>query len=264
MPQPPENAAYADELAALYREAQTRIEDRLAEALQARNARAERRLQALAREVASLRGDLEDQTRLWLTTRLPVLHAAGAAAGAEVAGTGFVWSQIHAAAVEALASKSWESIAAGLGDMEASTRTALRRMARDVARGSVVEGRTAVQSGRDLTALAQQAGVGTVTYANGAEHMVADWAETVARTVTAQAYNEGTFTQADDDGFGWMEVQDGPECGWTEHDDPDLADGSVRSLDDCRDYPISHPNCARGFFPRPDITSQDQADAENG
>ena len=46
-----------------------------------------------------------------------------------------------------------------------------------------------------------------------------------------------------------VQVYDGPECGWTEHDDPDLADGSLRTLEEADEYPLSHPHCQRAFGP---------------
>lgn len=48
-------------------------------------------------------------------------------------------------------------------------------------------------------------------------------------------------------------------CGWEDHDDDDLADGSIRSSDECDSFPIAHANCRRSFGPRPDITSAEEA-----
>lgn len=42
-------------------------------------------------------------------------------------------------------------------------------------------------------------------------------------------------------------------CGWTSHDDPDAAHGSIRDLDDFEEYPISHPNCVRAGAPFIDL-----------
>jgi HK97 family phage portal protein len=73
-------------------------------------------------------------------------------------------------------------------------------------------------------------------------------AGTIALSETANAYN--LSTTAGYRASGMVEnnlVMDGDGCGWTEHDDPDEADGSERSLDDCDEYPESHPNCQRAF-----------------
>lgn len=75
-------------------------------------------------------------------------------------------------------------------------------------------------------------------------------AKTIALTESATAYNATSLAQYRDTGLvDGVTVLDGAECGWTEHDDPDLADGSERSLDDADEYPISHPNCQRAFAP---------------
>lgn len=44
-------------------------------------------------------------------------------------------------------------------------------------------------------------------------------------------------------------------CGWTSHDDPDLADGSTRTLEEAEAYPIAHPGCRRITLPRLDSRS---------
>jgi hypothetical protein len=38
-------------------------------------------------------------------------------------------------------------------------------------------------------------------------------------------------------------------CGWTFHDDGDLADGSRRTIAELRETPLSHPNCVRLGLP---------------
>ena len=38
-------------------------------------------------------------------------------------------------------------------------------------------------------------------------------------------------------------------CGWSEHDDDDKADGSIRTLEEYEATPISHPNCLRSAAP---------------
>jgi hypothetical protein len=75
-------------------------------------------------------------------------------------------------------------------------------------------------------------------------------AQTIALTETATTYNLASSAAYRESGLiDEVEVFDGPECGWTEHDDPDLADGSTRTLDEADDYPTAHPNCQRAFGP---------------
>ncbi len=91
------------------------------------------------------------------------------------------------------------------------------------------------------------AGTDTV---GGLRELFGSRAQTIALTETATAYNATSLLGYRDSGLvEEVEVFDGPECGWTEHDDPDLADGSTRTLDEANDYPIAHPNCQRAFGP---------------
>ena len=88
----------------------------------------------------------------------------------------------------------------------------------------------------------------------GLRDLVAGWstsrATLIALTETANTYNLAAVAGYRDSGLvEEVEVYDGPDCGWTEHDDPDLADGSTRTLDEADEYPIAHPHCQRAFGP---------------
>ncbi len=75
-------------------------------------------------------------------------------------------------------------------------------------------------------------------------------AYTIARTELATAENWGT--SASYRGSGFVEsvtILDGDGCGWDGHDDPDVADGSTRTLDEFEAVPVSHPNCVRAASP---------------
>jgi hypothetical protein len=75
-------------------------------------------------------------------------------------------------------------------------------------------------------------------------------ARTIALTETANAYNAATLNGYRESGLvDAVTVFDGPDCGWTTHDDPDLAHGSQRSLDDAQKHLVSHPHCQRAFGP---------------
>lgn len=75
-------------------------------------------------------------------------------------------------------------------------------------------------------------------------------AQVIALTETAIAYNEAAAAGYRESGLvDAVEIFDGPDCGWDGHDDPDLADGSIRSLDEYEATPISHPNCQRSAAP---------------
>jgi len=75
-------------------------------------------------------------------------------------------------------------------------------------------------------------------------------AETVARTELATADNAGAVARYRASGLvDEVAIIDGPECGWTAHDDGDLANGTRRSLDDFENHTLSHPNCVRSRSP---------------
>lgn len=44
-------------------------------------------------------------------------------------------------------------------------------------------------------------------------------------------------------------IFDGPGCGWLFHDDPDIANGTVRTFADFRATPLAHPRCVRAASP---------------
>ena len=67
----------------------------------------------------------------------------------------------------------------------------------------------------------------------------------IARTETATLTNVASVDALRDGDYTHVAIIDGPDCGWTEHRDPDHANGSVRSLREFENYPIAHPNCVR-------------------
>jgi hypothetical protein len=74
-------------------------------------------------------------------------------------------------------------------------------------------------------------------------------ADTIARTEMATVSQQAAHERYDAAGVQEVDIIDGPECGWTAHDDPDLADGSRRTLDEADEYPTAHPNCGRVSLP---------------
>jgi len=70
----------------------------------------------------------------------------------------------------------------------------------------------------------------------------------IAQTETANAFNRSALAGYQASGIvDFVEVFDGPDCGWETHDSPDLAHGSIRKLSDAQKHPISHPRCQRAF-----------------
>ena len=72
----------------------------------------------------------------------------------------------------------------------------------------------------------------------------------IARTDSGTAYNLASLEGYRASGrVEMVQIFDGDDCGWTEHDDPDLATGSVRTLAEAGAHPLSHPNCVRAWAP---------------
>lgn len=68
------------------------------------------------------------------------------------------------------------------------------------------------------------------------------------RAVT-RAFNRGFFAACQFNNVEFFTVSDGPQCGWTDHNDPDLANGKVVTPEEALENPQAHPFCRRAFFP---------------
>ena len=96
--------------------------------------------------------------------------------------------------------------------------------------------------------------------------LVSGWSDarslTIARTETAHALNWAATAGYRDSGIVPDCIcLDSPDCGWDGHDDSELADGTVRSLDEAESFPTSHPNCVRAFAPNVDTGTGQLSDA---
>lgn len=74
-------------------------------------------------------------------------------------------------------------------------------------------------------------------------------ARTIATTELATARNKASLERYQEAGVNTVYIVDGPGCGWTRHDDPDLANGSIRTLSEAHASPTSHANCQRVLLP---------------
>jgi hypothetical protein len=106
----------------------------------------------------------------------------------------------------------------------------------------------------DLVASAHRAGTPVVDVEQQLRGLFTTWttsrAHTVALTESANAYALASAAAWEDSGLvDSVRIFDGTDCGWTSHDDPDLANGSVRTLEEYKRQPLSHPNCQRAAAP---------------
>lgn len=85
---------------------------------------------------------------------------------------------------------------------------------------------------------------------SAAERMARSRAHSISLTETGNAFNRSAVAGYRDSGLvTQVLVFDGPECGWSSHDSPDLANRSTRSLSEAEAQPLAHPHCQRAFGP---------------
>lgn len=260
MSQPPSVAELSASLRAAYRQAQEALDAELAaiEASPARYARVSR-LRELQRSVQGMTDQLDEQARDWLSTQFPTAYAIGAQSVGE-----FAWTQADRFAITQLAQDSFDDLLAATQHVDDTTKALVRLLGKNAALLKETTGRTATDAGKRLAKLLESKGVGTVTYANGAKHGIGEYSDMLLRTVSAQAHNLGTLNFGARTGTKYYEVGDGSDCGRFSHEDPDKANRSIWTLEECREASLSHPRCRRSFFGRPELqTPQDAREAKS-
>jgi hypothetical protein len=215
-----------------------------------------RRVKAFAAEAAALLEPLaarvDDLTRHAVTS----IAAAAAAATAE----DLAAEVTRFTAVDAVVELAAKQLAADLHAAVDHYLLTARAVARELQRAAPATG-TAREMEVALERTLRDRGLAAVVYRDGSRHGLAEYARMAVRTSLAETWQRATFAAMRDAGAGWVEVVDGAGCGWTRHDDPDKANGSIRSLDDAESYPLAHPNCGRTSYPRRDVTSPADAGA---
>lgn len=247
-----------------YAQAWQRIED----AQQAliddpRNARKRARLNELQDMVSREIATLDEEARQYVQGAFPQVYAGAVARGANAVAAGqAAFVQVNAEAAARLATGLYTELLEATTHVDDTTKALVRRIGRDAALRTALEGNTAKQASAVMRGILREQGIHAVTYANGAKMGLKGYAEMAIRTSTALALNEGTLQGSADAGCLYWEIFDGPTCGWTYHDDPELANGKIVSRDDALAYPISHPNCRRAVGPRPDLGVDTAAQAQ--
>ncbi|MFC1420047.1 phage minor capsid protein [Streptacidiphilus cavernicola] len=199
---------------------------------------------------------VDEEAQAFVSRQLPYLYEQGAERVQLPDGGPFTWTKAHSDALQSLAADSY-------GDFLRRSQEAQRmaevwyRIARQAARETVPRtatgGTTALQAAKKLADRLGGRGLNYVIYRNGARVPVRAWAESATLAKSAVAYNSGTLNRAVEAGVRFMQVFDGSGCGWTSHDDPDKANGTVRTVEEAAEQPIAHPRCLRAFGPRPDL-----------
>ena len=185
----------------------------------------------------------------WAATDLPLIYREGAWTlldNADRRQATFTWTQRHQAAVTALSAQYYADLTARIGEALRRARAFLRA-AQDASRDS--------DRGRfDIAELREQHPLDTVVYANNARHPVDGWARAaVTWQAVTTANTAAARTAMDELGVSYVEVSDGPGCGWRDHQDQDKANRTLRTVQDALAHPTSHAHCVREFLPRLDL-----------
>lgn len=243
---------YADGWQAIVREQERILSDPLA--FRRRSRLVELR-QAIEREL----NRMDAATRAWIEHRYPLIYAFGAQGGAAAAGeTISSWTLIHTQALERLVNDTFGDLLSATRYVRRDTKRFIRELTKELATRKLTTGQTAVQAGRDLTRFLDEKGLRGIRYKDGSMHGLDEYGQMVIRTKTGTAYNEGTINGATEAGIRYFEVIDGPDCGWTFHEDPNLATGMIVNGHEALAEPLSHPNCRRTFGGRPDVLTRKQ------
>lgn len=180
-------------------------------------------------------------------------------AGAQRAVTSFSFTAAHQEAVRALARDFFSDVLAMTDNVDADSKRFVRRVGRKLTGFKLTSGTPARAQARrferDLAREFRSRGIGAVIYRDGSRHSFGEYAEMLIRTKTGLLYQAGTLNAGRQAGIEYYEILDGEDCGVTEHNDPQQANGLIVPFRVAAGFPLSHPNCRRALAPRPDITA---------
>jgi hypothetical protein len=236
--------------------AQTQLLDTLAAIRPGRAASNRIRAAGLAfqRSIADFNRSVGAFTERWAATDLPLAYREGSLTMLDRADRPhrmWSWTAHHRAAITNLSSQYYSDLMGRLN--EALRRAqAFLRTAMDAARTRASQYETARF---DRAALRAAHPLDTVIYRNDARHPVDAWARAALSWQTVTTANAGAARTAFEQlGCTQVKISDGNGCGWTNHADPDKADGTFRDIEDALAHPVAHAHCVREllpYFPRP-------------
>lgn len=218
-----------------------------------------RRLRTLQANVRTLADSAETLAARHITGAMRDAYETGAWATATAATSSAVFDAVDLDAVTRLAQDTMNDLLHATRGVRESVKDLIRVMTRDWVRTKLYTGLTAEQAGVRLAADLADHGITSVIYANGNRIGLSTYTDMVTRTRTAEAYQAGGFNQGERLGIEWWEIFDGDGCGLTDHNDPQTANGMIVTLDQAREYPLSHKNCQRATSPRPDLRTAEEA-----
>lgn len=259
MPPRPARDGPADLLAAIYAQAFERLQVEEGRLLDPANWRKLERLRASQARIVREISTLDRQSQAWVAAEFPGIWRAGGTEFSSLmrdAGVAsrFEWTQTHTAGLRAISGDSLKYLLDANANVTDRTRELVRTVVHDETVRKILDGQTPDHEARRIVnELRDTHGITSITTRSGSTMRIDSYAEMVARTQSALAYNSGALTQAVEDRIQWVEVFDGNGCGWSFHLDGDQANGSVRTVEDAAEFPLAHPRCQRAFGPRPDL-----------
>ncbi|MFD5878509.1 hypothetical protein [Streptomyces yangpuensis] len=210
-------------------------------------------LAAFATATARFSSNLGALVERWTAVDLPAAYRLGAEDLLDHAVLGpaavrplFLWHSTHQSAVTLLTNACYRALISRVNDTVRRAH-AFTRAVSAAARSTTPP--TAAQ-------LAADHPLDKVTYSGSSRHPAAAWARAALAAQSVTAANTGAVTAATTDLDAlWVQVIDGPECGWTSHPELDRAHNTLRSVEEAATFPIAHPGCLRRFIARPDLNN---------
>lgn len=218
-----------------------------------------RALAAALVRVLALAGTAQDIARAQVHGVLDSVYRLGAGHVAASIGAAPVLTGADLDAISVLAGDTYRDVLAATRHVQETSKTLVRTLARERIADKLVIGQTPAEASRRLAADLQGRGISAITYKDGAQHGLRDYADMLVRTKSAEAQQLGGFAQARAIGIEYMEILDGPGCGWSSHRDLRKANGLILTVDEAAQYPTSHPRCRRVSSPRPDLSTPAEA-----
>lgn len=216
-----------------------------------------RRLREVEQRIRHILDDADLHAAAHITRTVQDVYELGAWVTALTQGQTATFTSIDADAVTAIVQDTLTDVLRATRFVREEVKATIRELARHAISYKVTTGQTALQTAADLVATLRAEGITGVIYANGARIPLPVYTRMLIRTRTAETYQEAGFNQGERLGIGEWLILDGPGCGLTSHDDPQVADSMVVDLDTARKYPISHPNCRRSTTPHTATVSLD-------
>lgn len=228
------------------------------------------KLRQFERAVEQAMGSLDAAARAWIQENLPGLYSASVvatnqqlvAAGVEIAGgdTAFRWTPPHQQAITALANELYDDLLGATAHVSQTTKQLVRKLTKQSGVQGIRDVSHRQATGRALRKTLKRNAVSAVIYRNGSRHGLAEYSQMAIRTTTGIAMNQAAINAGEAQDVEWFQCIDGPGCGWTSHGDGVTASGKIVTAKQAKAHPLSHPNCRRTFGPRPDLTSEAQAE----